>query len=136
MEKSSKINNKRHVTPSRLRYEERNPVVSFRIDRARYRSLKATIGKSGMSEGQFFRRIIDKGVLDLNTARKDGYNKGFRTAKEIYGLSVRCGECQEEIYVKGKQLENIKWFVLKNRYLVHRKCKTTPVDSDSELIFD
>ena len=136
MEKSLKINKKRHVTPSRLRYEERNPVVSFRIDRARYLSLKATIGKSGMSEGQFFRRIIDKGVLDLSTAREKGYKKGFRTAKEKYGLRYICNVCLDDGYVKGDQLKKINQTTLEGVYAFHRKCKTGPENDESELIFD
>ena len=79
---------KRKVPPSRLRYEEANPIVSVRVSKELYAELKALRESSGLSLGDILRIGLKKTQPDLEAVREEsfveGYGIGYSAAKEEY----------------------------------------------------
>ena len=81
---------KKNTSPSRRRYEAKNPVVSVRVPRDLYDALmefKESLGQS----------MADVLKLGLELARPDlekAWNQGFEAAQEEYEVSFRCNRCR------------------------------------------
>ncbi len=95
---------KKRKTPSRQKYEEDNPVVSFRVlkdDRDRFLVMRE---KRGMSHGGVYRAGL--GVIQVKVraeekvrqqAYDEGLEKGITEAMKIYMVTYPCSGCGKPI---------------------------------------
>lgn len=65
---------RKHVPPSRLKYERNNPTISCRVTQEELRKLREIQQKTGRSLAQVLRQHLG---LQLAETRK-AYNKGYR----------------------------------------------------------
>ncbi|MBA7646768.1 hypothetical protein ES703_54534 [subsurface metagenome] len=81
--------------PSRVRYEEQHPVISFRVDREFFTELRALRYESGKSYADFMK--IAAGIMkpDIDEA----WNNGYEEAKADYSVTFPCAVCGEEVVV-------------------------------------
>jgi hypothetical protein len=63
---------KRHVPPSRKRYQSDNPAVSTRISLALNAHIEEVVASTGLSKAKILRMGLEKGA-DLGDAYKAGY---------------------------------------------------------------
>jgi flagellar biosynthesis/type III secretory pathway protein FliH len=91
---------KRKISPSRIRYEERNPTITCRVSKDIYERLVA----AKEVEGKSFADILKIGLGEqevqaekVKMARKqgwaEGYKKGYADAKLRYRVIYHCVIC-------------------------------------------
>ena len=97
---------KRRKSPSREKYEEANPVVSFRVSRELYDRLEAV----KQAEGKSITDVLNVGVGLLEVkirkekeirdqAYEEGWEKGVDEACNIFLVTYSCSVCGKEIEV-------------------------------------
>ena len=94
---------KRHVPPSKEKYDRENPVVSVRVSKELFAEIEA-LRAQGRSLGDIFRVGIGRqnaADRSLEEARKQGYEQGFAAARARYMISYRCGRCGDLIELTG-----------------------------------
>lgn len=89
------------------RYEEANPVISFRVPREDYERVKDLIAAEGESIGEFLRRAFDVEQTDLQSAHSRGLLKGYQIAKKKFAIYANCVSCGEEVAVSDEQLREV-----------------------------
>jgi len=72
--------------PSRVRYEQSHPVVSFRIEREYYEQLMVLLEKSNKSIGDFFREALAAQLADTDLI----YNQGATSVDLTKLRQVSC----------------------------------------------
>ena len=96
----------RRKSPSRIRYEARRPVFSFRLDKElndRIQQVKKVEGKSNTDiikagVGLYEVKIrTEKEVWDK--AYNQGFEEGIKWAEKEYAVPYSCGVCGKEIVV-------------------------------------
>jgi hypothetical protein len=117
-----------HVPPSKKRYDQAHPVVSFRVSQEDYAALKKTLEASGKSIGQFFREALGTAQRDTRIAykkgRRDGFKEGLSRGKKRYRVVVPCYRCAKWIPVVGKERRlKVTHALLMRKVWVHRECK-------------
>ena len=98
----SRIKKQKKQAPSRIRYEESHPTVSFRIDRELYDRLQAVKKAEGKSYTDVLK--IGVGLLEVKAGKEleirgRGFLDGHMKAKEKYLVSFKCSVCRETIEV-------------------------------------
>ncbi len=88
-----------HVPPSRLRYEEAHPTVSFRLRRDLYEQLRATLERSEHSFADFVKEAL--GVKERTVGA--AYSNGYAVAREKYLVTYRCRGCRGLLEVDGPE---------------------------------
>ena len=101
---------KKKKTPSRLKYEQNNPVSSSRIDKQLKETLREIKEKEGLSQADVLRR--GAGLVEVKMRKEEeirqqaydrGYDKGYedaaKAAEELYAVPYRCIKCGKEIIV-------------------------------------
>lgn len=85
----------KHKPPSRIRYEQNNPIVSFRIKKNLYEELKTLLKNQGNSIGDFFKVALKKQQIDYDKLAAGGYDKGFEDGYEdgLGRFDVPCKIC-------------------------------------------
>ncbi len=86
---------KRHVPPSRLRYEQENPTVSFRLPWSLRADLSDILNVSGQSFADFVKEALGAKERSVGAA----YDTGRRVAKEDYLVTYPCTVCRKTIEV-------------------------------------
>ena len=107
---------KKKRTPSRMKYEQSHPTVSFRISKQLYDRLevvKTAEGKSTTDVLKVGLGLLEVKVSEEKEARRQGYEegfeKGFEEAKNLYMITFPCSVCRKTIEVAGKDMkETIK----------------------------
>jgi hypothetical protein len=85
-----------HKAPSRKRYEEERPVVSFRVTRELKEKLEELQAMSGKSIGDILREAVG---LQLPSA-KGSFDEGVGIAEDMYKIIYKCSVCggNEEVF--------------------------------------
>ena len=100
---------KRHVPPSRIRYEAKKPTLSFRVTKEELQEIRETKRKSGLKLSTLMlqgARISE----ELKESYARGYQRGYRNA---FGrFLIRCGGCGDPIEV-DLQWPSVKGISLK-----------------------
>lgn len=95
---------KKHIPPSREKYERSNPVISFRITKSLKDSLNTLQKETGESYSQIVKRLLDNNkdlIEDVGQKRyKKGYKQGYSRAVSDWGIYYTCNSCNKERYVK------------------------------------
>ncbi len=75
------------VPPSRLRYEAKNPSITFRVNQKQFEKLQEMCEKTRLSVGKLVRRML--GLEARST--KEAYEKGYRDGEGTF--TVPCCKC-------------------------------------------
>ena len=93
----------RHKPPSRIRYEQNNPTISFRVSREVHDKLKDHLAKRGVSFADFVKESLGVQQIqmpDVGKIKQAAWNEGYRKAKATYEICLSCSECQQPISIK------------------------------------
>ena len=94
---NSKSNPVRHKPPSRIKYEQSHPVVSFRVSQDTYEQLRERSRISGKSMASIILAYLTAETSARKIAYKQGYDEGYRQgyheAKSRFGITYPCAIC-------------------------------------------
>lgn len=105
---------KKSKTPSRIKYEESHPTVSFRVSRELYDRLQAIKKAEGKSITDVLK--VGVGLLEVKVraeaeirikAFREGHRKGYELAEANYKCTFPCSGCGETIAGKAKLLKKL-----------------------------
>lgn len=100
---------KKKKTPSRLKYEETHPTMSFRATKEVEDRLRVVQKAENKSVMDIFK--IGLGLLEVKIrseaeirekAFREGHRKGYELAESIYKVTFPCSVCRETIPVEDK----------------------------------
>lgn len=86
--------NRKHVPPSRRRYEESHPTVTVRVDQELYRQLKSLRESTGQSVADVLKVGLGRVQADLRPAQEQAYSDGYEDAQNEYEVTYWCSRCQ------------------------------------------
>ena len=92
-----------HKPPSRIKYEQNNPTISFRVSREVHDKLKDHLAKRHVSFADFVKESLGVQQIqipDVGKIKQAAWNQGYRKAKATYEIYLSCGECQQPISIK------------------------------------
>lgn len=97
---------KRKLPPSRTRYEQSHPVVSFRVPRDIYDELQRVKEEGDRSFTDILKQGMGKAEHDSRKAAKirqeslaEGYRKGYSEAELKYKVTYHCSMCGQTMEV-------------------------------------
>jgi hypothetical protein len=93
---------KKKVLPSRVKYDAKNPTVSARMPREERNKLLIVLKKLNLSLPQLLVAFADENEIKLKPieqAKKEGYEEGYASAKEKYGVPFACAKCSKPVYI-------------------------------------
>lgn len=100
------IKRRKKKSPSRVKYEQNNPVSSSRVDKKLKETLREIKEKEGLSQTDVLRRGAGLVVVKMRKeeeirqkAYDEGYEKGIEAAAELYEVPYPCSVCGKEIVV-------------------------------------
>ena len=92
---------KKHVPPSRARYEAENPVVSFRVTKDLHAKLEALKRWTGKSTADVFREAVgqqfDVAARVYRAGRIKGFREGYEAGEREFRVNYHCRACGELI---------------------------------------
>ena len=95
--------------PSRVRYEEAHPVISYRTSKEIHERLKALKESDGKSFTDILKlglgiaeRQSKKAVQIRQEGWRAGYEKGYAKAELLYKVTYRCRVCGETMVVTNE----------------------------------
>lgn len=94
---------KKKSTKRSGRYEEMNPVVSFRVPKEDYDHVRDKLLGIGKPMGQFIRDALNGYQNDIDTAHSRGVREGFERAKRRYAIYLPCNGCNELVALSEEQ---------------------------------
>jgi len=103
---------KKSKTPSRTKYEESHPTVSFRVSREPYDRLKAVkkVEEKSITDvlkvgvGLLEVRMISEAEI-RGKAFGEGHRKGYELAEANYNCTFPCSGCGKTISVEDKAIK-------------------------------
>ena len=127
--------NPRHEPPSRIRYNQANPVIGVRVDRATYTRALAVRATTGISFGAVFKDhlgVVEKNIEQIRSrarmegkaiAMKIGRREGYNEALAKHGITYACSECEEAIMLAaGSPAAGVASAALEDRGWGHASC--------------
>jgi len=75
--------------PRRIKDEENNPVISFRVSKETYDDIERTKARTGYSLADIVKAAINKQEIDLEMA----YWTGIEYAEKLWRVNYRCSVC-------------------------------------------
>src|SRR2546422_9061171 len=112
---------RKHVPPSRLRYEAENPTVSFRVSK----DVKERLMRERSGSNRSLEAILVRG-LDSDQLEREAYRRGDRYGflRAFGRLAVPCYICQKPVVVNVAE-PGIKKLILGNLVgrFRHRGCQ-------------
>lgn len=125
MAKSTKIK----VPPSRKKYEQSHPVLSFRVPKEMYDELQRIRKAGGRSLTDILKLGMGKAQRDnkktermKQQAQEEGYKKGYSEAENLYKVMSRCCVCGEMIPVTDIKAKQVAGEYLTTRGWKHIYC--------------
>lgn len=117
---------KKKPPPSRLRYEESHPVISFRTAKGIYDQLEEVREKTGQSWADLIKVALNlqKPVLTRKPDDRElkvAFEEGWEEAWKEYSMVFPCSKCGKDIIVDS---ENRQFFIqyLKDHGIKHKNC--------------
>jgi flagellar biosynthesis/type III secretory pathway protein FliH len=105
--------------PSRRRYEEQNPTVSFRISKEKKEKLNSLVNNLEVTKKEWFESIIDeestkcsavfqqgltKGEKEgFEKGHAEGYDEGYKHAYQEFVAKVPCAVCGEPVAINTER---------------------------------
>jgi flagellar biosynthesis/type III secretory pathway protein FliH len=130
-------------TPSRKRYEERNPTVSFRISKQRKEDFDEMVEGLETTKKEWFETIIEEREQTYSQVFKqgftkgrrqgydDGYNEGYDDGSVDAAPVVPCVECGEALRLDGEDGRQQLWDVIESM-----RGMSAPTQDTMELVAD
>jgi hypothetical protein len=123
------LKSKKKRTPSRIRYEQKHPTVSFRVSKELYDRLQTVKDAEGKSAADVLKvglGLLEVKVVKGKEARRQGYEegfeKGYEEAESLYKVTYPCKICRKTIEVmRVKEKEAIKGYMLEHGW-AHAEC--------------
>ena len=123
---------KRKKSPSRERYEARNPTVSGRVPKRTRDRLYANLAKQGMSLADALKVLageLELKVRPIDEARQEAYDEGWEdgsaAAERCYAVSCPCSRCgKERIVTHEDEKQALRRFMMANQWH-HGDCDNT-----------
>ncbi len=113
---------KRRNPPSRKKYDQDNPVVSFRVKRKDKDRFTAIREKLGMSHGDVYNAGL--GVIEVKVGAEDeirqkaydeGEESGINRAAAVYMVTYPCSKCGKMMEVGSEEEKKaIRKFIVEN----------------------
>jgi hypothetical protein len=98
---------KKKVPPSKARYLQRNPIVSFHLPTDKREKLREMASEEGVTIATYVRRFLSDLTVrddDMKKAREEGfsegYDTGFETVRRRYEIRCPCSACEELITIE------------------------------------
>ena len=111
---------KTRKTPSRVKYEQKHPTVSFRVSKDLYDRLQAVKEAEGKSITDVLK--VGVGLLEVKVSKEkeakrqgyeEGFEKGCEEAEELYKVTYPCKVCRRTLVVtSAKEKEAIRRYML------------------------
>ena len=92
-----------NLYPAQIRYQQRNPMVSFRIPKDEYDQLKEKAKNSRISLAGLVRKRLRE-ASQRKDAHKEGYEDDFQATKRKLEASIK--KARERGYEEGSQAAN------------------------------
>ena len=116
-------------SPSRVRYERNNPVISFRATKEmleRTEAVKKAEGKSNadiFEDGLGLNEVKIRSEKDIrDEAYQKGYTEGYQAARKLYAVTFLCIICRKTIEVTTEEVKNIIRKRLRELRWGHAEC--------------
>ncbi len=96
------MNETNRVPPSKIRYLQRNPVVSFHLPADLLDRLRSMAAEDGVTIATYVRRFLSGLATrddEKKQAREEGYKAGYEDARRHYEIRYRCSVCGEFLTV-------------------------------------
>ena len=97
------MSTRKRVPPSRLRYEEANPVISMRVSKVLYLQLKNLKAMTGKSVADVLREAMGAQFDKGTEAWRLGYSRGYKKGQEKYRVNFRCHTCGGTVALFGQK---------------------------------
>ena len=111
---------RRRAPPSRLRYEQEHPTVSFRVPRVLKDELKEILDISEQSFADFVKEALGAKTPNVEAA----YINGHTSAKEAYLVTYRCAVCRKTIEVETSEAKAAAREFFEENEWTHDGCRT------------
>ena len=113
---------RRKKTPSRVKYEQNHPTVSFRVSKGLHDRLQAVKEAEGKSTTDILKMGL--GLLEVKVSKEkeakrqgyeEGFEKGYEEAESLYKVTYPCKVCRRTLEVTSvKEKEAIKRYMLEH----------------------
>ena len=113
---------KRHVPPSRSRYEKQNPTVSIRVSREMYDRLKTLKEQTDKSLGDILREALQVQEPATRVAYSRGYKKGHADAEKLYRVDYGCNECNGRLTINRETSKQAAAEYMRANGWGHKSC--------------
>ena len=90
-----------HKPPSRTRYEQSHPTVSFRVDQNTYDLLKQRLDDLGVSFAGFVKESLGLIHADINQVKRAARDEGYAQALKDCQIWYFCNVCGKRIDMKA-----------------------------------
>jgi len=120
---------KRSTLPSRKKYEEANPVVSFRVSKELYDRLQVAKEKESMSYTDILK--VGLGLFEVKMraeeeirgqAYDEGWEKGITSAIEVYMVTYLCSVCGKPIELDSPEQKAAASRYMREHGWAHADC--------------
>lgn len=121
----NKKNKKKHKPPSRIRYEENNPVFSVRMPLQWHNELDTYLEDTGQSKRDFLGIALGKQTQNYGTLRKELVKVGIERGKNMRRVKMNCYDCGKDwmVLLDSSVLENIYEHSKRSRFFDCPNCK-------------
>ena len=109
---------KKHISPSRKKYEASHPTISIRVTEELYDELEALRLNSGKSLGDILREALGK----QGPRAENAYNRGYNAAKAVFGVQYKCSVCSGEIVISSKEEKDAVALYMRQKGWGHANC--------------
>lgn len=106
-----RVTKKNHKPPSRGRYEESHPAVSFRVQRSLYNDLKTFLSQRGMSFADFVKEAMgvqQAAIREADSARLEAYQRGYQMGKRDAKRELNRAMTSEVAAVRAEKEQAVK----------------------------
>ena len=117
-----KLAKKRHIPPSRLRYEKAHPTISVRVSRDLHDRLKELKAESGKSAGDVLREALDVQEPSVQDAYGRGYGEGWVQAESKYRVDYRCSQCGGTLTIDSREEKRAAAEFMRENGWAHGEC--------------
>ena len=113
---------KRHVPPSRIRYEQSHPTISIRVQRELHDRLAELKQMSGKSVADVVREALEVQAPSVRKAYERGRANGFKAAERQYRVDYRCSVCGGTLTIMEKNEKEAAAQCMREHGWAHNSC--------------
>lgn len=113
---------KKHVPPSKKRYDEQHPTVSARVPRELYDQLQQLKELSGKSLADVLKEALGAQGPSTRAAYNQGLVAGRREAEQRYRVNYRCRVCGGTLTIQSREEKEAISDYMRERGWAHSAC--------------